>query len=83
MQKMIFSNTNCRASYIYESKSVKTSSGKQQNDNKKMLPYVEKILNYFLTGKIILINLNSIKSQRHHVLAVFVLSSISHFFLYY
>ncbi len=62
---VIFQNTNCGTSYIYECKSVKTSSGKQKNDNKTMLPYVEKILYYLLTGKELIKKVNS--SQPDHI----------------
>ena len=48
--KVIFPNTSCRASCNYDFKMVKSRKGILKNDNKSVLRYIAKILNYLLTG---------------------------------
>jgi hypothetical protein len=45
-------NQSCRAAYAYDYNNVITSSGICKNENKTILPYVETVICYLLTGKV-------------------------------
>ena len=54
--KYEFISSSCKYDYIR----VQSKAGKHKNDKKTILPYIDKIVNYLLTGKE-LINQNNIK----------------------
>jgi hypothetical protein len=58
--KVMFQDYIYRESCKYDYKLVQSKTGKHKNDNKTILPYIDKIVNYLLTGKE-LINQNNIK----------------------